>query len=122
MQYMLLIHDDEQVWGGMGEADRGRIFGDYMAYSKALTEAGAFVAGSALQGTSTATVVREQDGETLTTDGPFAETKEQLAGYYLIDVESLDEAIDWAAKIPSVRVGGAIEIRPLQEMPAEVSG
>ena len=122
MQYMLLINDDEQVWGALPQDERGQLHAAYGGYTKALVEAGAFVAGDALQGTSTATVVRVQDGETLTTDGPFAETKEQLAGYYLIDVESLDDAIAWAARIPSVAVGGAIEIRPIMEMSAEVAG
>jgi hypothetical protein len=121
MQYMLLINDDEKVWGAMSSDERAEISAAYNGYTQELIDAGAFVAGAALQGTSTATVVRVQDGETLTTDGPFAETKEQLAGYYLVEVATLDDALDWAARIPSVRVGGAIEVRPVMEMPAEVS-
>jgi hypothetical protein len=112
MQYLLLIHDDEALWAGMSEAERGRYFQEYMAYTNDLIEAGVYVGGNQLQPTETATVVRIRDGETLTTDGPFAETKEQLGGYYLIEVESLDDALEWAAKIPSARLG-AIEVRPV---------
>jgi hypothetical protein len=112
MQYLLLIHDDEALWAGMTEKERNAYFQEYMAYTNDLIETGAYVGGNQLQPTETATVVRVRDGETLTTDGPFAETKEQLGGYYLIDVETLDEALEWAAKIPSARLG-AIEVRPV---------
>jgi len=118
VQYMLLIYDDEKVWARMSEAERGALFQEYIGYSNELVEAGAFVAGNQLQGSDTATVVRVRDGETLTTDGPFAETKEQLGGYYLIEAESLDDALDWAAKIPSARIG-TIEVRPV--VPARVT-
>jgi hypothetical protein len=116
MQYMLLIYGDEQGWAQIPEATRNAVYGDFFAYSEALEQAGAFVAGSALQPSASATVVRVQDGETLLTDGPFAETKEQLGGYYLIDVETLDEALEWAARIPSAKVGQPVEVRPLQPM------
>jgi hypothetical protein len=119
MQYLLLIHDDPQRLAGMSEDARGSLFREYMAYTQSLRDAGAFVEGNQLHGPDTATVVRVRDGETLTTDGPFAETKEQLGGYYLIDVESLDEALDWAARIPSARVG-TIEVRPVVQIPAQV--
>jgi hypothetical protein len=112
MQYLLLIHDNEAVWAGMSEAERGALFQEYMTYTNELIETGAFVAGNQLQPSDTATVVRVRDGETLTTDGPFAETKEQLGGYYLIEAESLDDALEWAAKIPSARLG-TIEVRPV---------
>jgi hypothetical protein len=112
MQYLLLIHDDEQIWAGMSEEERGSYHQEYMGYSQELVDAGAFVGGNQLQPTSTATVVRVRDGETLTTDGPFAETKEQLGGYYLVEADSLDEALEWAAKIPSARIG-SIEVRPV---------
>ncbi len=112
MQYMLLIYDDERRWAEMSDEERGPIFQEYFGLTKELQDAGAYVAGDPLQPTPTATTVRVRDGETLTTDGPFAETKEQLGGYYLIDAKDLDEAIQVAAKIPSAR-WGSIEIRPV---------
>ena len=112
MQFMLLIYDDEQVWQGMSEEERNGVMGEYFAYTEELRQAGAYVAGDALQPVETATTVRLRDGEQLLTDGPFAETKEQLGGYYLVDVDSLDDAIRWAAKIPSARYG-SIEVRPV---------
>ena len=115
MQYLLLIHDDEQVWTNMSEEERNQIYGEYMAYSNELVENGAFVGGNQLQPTETATTVRVRDGEQLITDGPFAETKEALGGYYLIEAESVDEALEWAAKIPH----GTIEVRPVVPMRVE---
>ena len=112
MQYMLLIYDTEDSMGAMSEAERNAFMGEYFSYTEALRGAGKFVAGDALQPTATATSVRLRDGERLVTDGPFAETKEQLGGYYLIEAASLDEALDWAAKIPSSRLG-TIEVRPV---------
>jgi len=114
MQYMLLIYDDEQAWAGMDEAQRGQIFQAYGAYTEDMRQKGVFVAGDALQPTSTATTVRDRNGDRLVTDGPFAETKEQLGGYYLIEVDSLDDALDWAARIPSAKVG-SIEVRPVMD-------
>jgi hypothetical protein len=123
MQYLLLIHDDERLWADMSEEERGSYFGEYMSYTQGLIDAGVYVGGNQLQGTDTATVVRVRDGETLTTDGPFAETKEQLGGYYLIEAETLDDALDWAAKIPSARIG-TIEVRPVvpSRVAAEAAG
>jgi hypothetical protein len=112
MQYMLLIYGAEDRWDELGEEERGQIFQAYGAFTEELRQSGAMIAGDALQPTQTATTVRVQDDETLTTDGPFAETKEQLGGYYLIEADSLDEAIDWAAKIPGAR-HGSIEVRPV---------
>jgi hypothetical protein len=119
MQYMLLIFDDERVWAGMSEEERGKLYEAYGAFTNEVRDSGALVNADQLQSSGTATLVRVRDGETLTTDGPFAETKEQLGGYYLIDVESLDEAIEWAAKIPSA-AKGAIEVRPVVQFPAPV--
>jgi hypothetical protein len=111
-QYMLLIYaTDAEPPEGL-EARRAKWF----EYTQALQDAGALVAGDALQGKETATTVRVRDGETLITDGPFAETKELLAGYYLIDVPDLDAALAWAAKIPNVHEGST-EVRPLMVMP-----
>jgi hypothetical protein len=113
MQYLLLIHDDETQ-------DNGDLMPEYVAYSEALRDSGALVGANQLQPTDTATTVRVRDGETLVTDGPFIETKESLGGYYLVETESLDEAIEWAAKIPSAR-SGHIEVRPVVMRQAEVS-
>ncbi len=120
MQYLLLINDDEQLWGAMPEEQRNALYGEYMAFTGELQSRGILVGADQLQPSSTATVVSIRDGETIVTDGPFAETKEVLGGYYLIDVETLDEALEWAAKIPSARFGH-IEVRPVVMRQAEVS-
>ena len=112
MQYMLLIYDDERVLGGMAEEERQALMGDYFGYTTELRESGAFVDGAPLQSVQTATTVRIRDGETLTTDGPFAETKEQLGGFYVLECKDLDEAIGWAAKIPGAK-SGCVEVRPV---------
>ena len=117
MQYMLLIYDDERVWAEMPEDERNRLMGEYFQLTEDLQKAGAFVAGDPLQPTATATTVRVRESDTLVTDGPFAETKEQLGGYYLVEAESIDEAIEWAARIPSARLG-SVEVRPVMEIPA----
>ncbi len=111
MEYMLLIYGDERFWAGRSESELQKIMREYVSYSKELAAAGVLRAGSELAPVSTATTVRVRNGQALTTDGPFAETKEQLGGYYLIDVPNLDEAIRWAAKIPSA-AHGSIEVRP----------
>ena len=116
MRYMLLIYDDEKRWGKMSEQERGAIFRQYREFTESIRQGGAFEAGAPLQPTSTATTVRGKNGKTVTTDGPFAETKEQLGGYYIVEAKDLDEAISIAARIPSVRVGGSIEVRPIMEM------
>jgi len=118
MQYMLLIYGDEKVWGTMSEAEIHKTLQAYRSFSQELAAAGALRAGSELAPVATATTVRVRNGKALTTDGPFAETKEQLGGYYLIDVPNLDEAIKWAAKIPSA-LHGSIEIRPQTENQAQ---
>jgi len=112
MQYMLLIYNDPNAWESMPEDEQGAIYNAYGTFTAELQESGKMVAGDALQPISTATSVRVRDGEALTTDGPFAETKEVLGGYYLIDVDTLDEALEWGAKIPGAAYG-TIEVRPL---------
>ena len=112
MQYMLLIYGDQSQWGSMSEEEMGQVMQAYGTFTQELQDSGAMVAGDALQRTDTATTVRVRNDETLTTDGPFAETKEQLGGYYLVNVGSLDEALEWAAKIPGAR-HGSIEVRPV---------
>ena len=120
MQYLLLIHDDEAHWGDMPEDERNAIYGEYTKFTEDVQNAGVLVGANQLQPSGTATVVHVEDGKTLTTDGPFAETKEVLGGYYLIDVGTLDEALEWAAKIPSARYGH-IEVRPIVMREAEVA-
>ena len=120
MQYMLLIYDEEATWGGMSEDERNGVMREYFQFTEELRSAGKFVAGDALQPLSTAKSVRLRDGEIATTDGPFAETKEALGGYYLVDVGSEAEALEWAAKIPSARFG-TIEVRPVVAYPVEAS-
>ena len=115
MRYLLLLASEPTA----GPAPDSEAFAEEMkewfSYTDALTQAGAMQGGEALQGTETATTVRVRDGQTLTTDGPFAETKEVLGGFYLIDVPDLDAAIEWAAKIPSAPYG-SVEIRPIMEI------
>jgi hypothetical protein len=116
---MLLIHDEEKAWGRLSEAEQQQIMGDYRQFSEQLKAAGQYVSGSQLAPTSSATSVRVRDGKRVVTDGPFAETREQLGGYYLVEAKNLDEAIGLAARIPSARFG-TIEVRPLVGAPAAV--
>jgi len=112
MQYILLIYGDEKNWMNMPEADMKSMYAAYGAFTQELIGAGVMKGGSELAPIASASTVRVRNGKTMTTDGPFAETKEQLGGYYVIDVPNLDEAIKWAAKIPSAPFG-SIEVRPL---------
>ncbi len=112
MKYMLLIYHDEQVWGNESEEGRQKTYAEYRQLTQEIQASGHHLAGSQLTPSSTATSVRVRDGKPLTTDGPFAETKEQLGGYFLIEAKNLDEAIGIAARIPSAR-SGTIEVRPL---------
>jgi hypothetical protein len=114
MQYMLLIYDNEKVWTQMSEAESKKYMAEYFAFTEELKKAGKLVLGNALQPTHTATTVRVRESKRLTTDGPFAETKEQLGGFYLVEAKDLDEALALAAKIPSSRLG-SIEVRPIQK-------
>jgi len=116
MRYMLLIYDEEKKWAKMSEQEKASIFKQYRELTESLQQSGAFLAGAPLQPTSTATTVRGKNGKTMTTDGPFAETKEQLGGYYLVEAKNLDDAIAIGARIPSVRIGGSIEVRPVMEV------
>ena len=116
MQYMLLIYDDEALFARMPDNEKGAIFQDYMKFTQGIRQSGAFIAGDPLQRSTTATTVRSKNGKTVTSDGPFAETKEQLGGYYLVEAKNLDDALAIAAQIPSVRVGGAVEVRPVMQM------
>jgi hypothetical protein len=113
MQYILLIYDNEK--NQLPPDERSKLFQEYGAFTQGIMKSGNFKAGDPLQPTSTATTVRVREGKTLTVDGPFAETKEQLGGYYLIEAENLDQAVAIAAKIPSARFG-SIEVRPVMKM------
>ena len=112
MEYMILIYGDESAFGRIKEADLKAMYAEYGTYTQELMKAGVMRAGSELKPASTATTVRLRGGKIVTTDGPFAETKEQLGGYYLIDVPNLDAAVKWAGKCPGAKVG-SIEVRPL---------
>lgn len=116
MDYLLLIYSNEQHWDTISEAERGAVLAEYQAFTDDIAKKGHFKAGEALQPTSSATTVRVRDGKTMTTDGPFAETREQLGGFYLVSAKDLDEALALAARIPSARVG-SIEVRPIFPTP-----
>jgi hypothetical protein len=116
MKYLLLIYENEAEWAAIPEAEKGRIFQEYMDYSKRIRKSGNYVGGEALQPVSTATTVRVRNGKTLTTDGPFAETREQLGGFFLVEAKDLDEAIALAGGIPGARTG-SIEVRPIMPTP-----
>jgi hypothetical protein len=116
MRYLLLIYGDESGWGNLSEADQQTEMAKWYQYTEEMRAAGVSDQAEALQPTATATSVRSRNGEPIVTDGPFAETKEQLGGYYLLDVADLDEAIKWASKCPAAPVG-TIELRPIQEFP-----
>jgi hypothetical protein len=117
MQYLLLIYSDEKAWNRMSESEGAAVHQQFMDYTQSIIKSGHLRGGDALQPTKTATTVRVKDGKTLTTDGPFAETKEQLGGYYLVEAKDKEEAIALAARIPSTKFGGSIEVRPIQPMP-----
>jgi hypothetical protein len=115
MKYLLLIYGNEAAMQSASKSDIDRIHAAYMAYTEALQKAGVIVGGERLQRSTTATTVRVADGKTKVLDGPYAETKEQLAGYYMIDVPDLDAALSWAARCPGAS-HGAMEVRPIWAM------
>jgi hypothetical protein len=112
MQYLLMIYHAEDQWDATSEAEKEKIYGGYRALREDLQKAGKYIGGNQLQPTSTATVVRVRNGKQSMTDGPFAETKEQLAGYFLVEARDLDDALAIAARIPSAATG-SIEVRPV---------
>jgi hypothetical protein len=112
MQYLLMIYLNEAEFGKMDAAARKNVTAEYGAFTQSIVQSGHFKAGDGLQPTSTATTVRVRDGKTLTTDGPFAETREQLAGYYLVEAKDLDTALAIAARIPGAKTG-SVEVRPV---------
>ena len=113
MNYMLLLIGDESGFEDRSDEERAATMRLWDEYTTALVEAGAFVSGEGLQPSTTATQMRLDGGDRILTDGPFADTKEQVGGFYVIDCKDLDEAIDWAAKLPSALGGWVTEIRPV---------
>jgi hypothetical protein len=114
MKYLCLIYDEEATFGSMSKSEIEALMGEYFAFTKDIRDSGHYLGGNDLQRTSNATTVRVRNGRMSTTDGPFAETKEQLGGYYLIEAKDLNEAIQIAGRIPSAK-RGSIEVRPIQE-------
>jgi hypothetical protein len=112
MKYLCLIYENERNWETMPKEESDAVMGEYFTFTENLRTSGRYVAGEALQPTPTATTVRVRGGKVSTTDGPFAETKEQLGGFYLVEANDLNEAIQIAARIPSARYG-SIEVRPV---------
>jgi hypothetical protein len=117
MRYLLTIYGDESGFGDVTPEEGAQVMAAYEAFGRETTEAGAFISGEGLQPTAMATTVRVRDGERMLTDGPFAETREQLGGYYLLECANLDEAIGWAAKIPGAATG-SVEVRPVMDYEA----
>ena len=116
MKYLCLIYDSEAEWAAMPDSQTGPIMDEYRAFTESIIRSGQFVAGEQLQPTAAATSVRIRGGKTVITDGPFAETKEQLGGFYLIEARDLNEAIQIASRIPSAKLG-TIEVRPIVPSP-----
>jgi len=116
MQYLLLIYGSESNMKSATQADMNAMMAEYGEFTASVVKSGHMKAGDALQPSSTATTVRVREGKTLRTDGPFAETKEQLGGYYLVEAKDLDEATKLAARIPGARTG-SIEVRPVMVLP-----
>ena len=112
MQYLLMIYQNEAEYAKNDEATSQKMLGEYQAFTQSIIQSGNFKGGDRLQPTTTATTVRVRDGKTITTGGPFAETREQLGGYYMVDAKDLDSAIAIAARIPGARIG-SIEVRPI---------
>ena len=115
MEYLCLIYTDEKQWANLSNAEREAVYKEYFAFTESIQQSGHFRGGNPLEKSDTATLVRVRDGKTATTDGPYAETKEQLGGYYLVEARDLNEAITIAARIPGARYG-AIEVRPIPAM------
>ena len=116
MKYIALIYGDHEVWEAMSADEQQAQYAEYGAFAEDARSRGKLLGGDELESPATATTVRSRDGRTLTTDGPFAETKETLGGYFLLECDDLDEAIELAARIPAAR-GGAVEVRPVVERP-----
>jgi len=119
MRYLMLIYGDETEEAKRPEAEMPAHMARWLGYTEELEKSGKMLGGDALMPTATATTVRLGEGGTITSDGPFAETKEQLGGFYMVEAEDLDEAIQWAAKMPNLPEGGSVEVRPIMEFDRE---
>ena len=115
MKYILLIYGDEKTWQNLSQEEMQKLYAGHRAYAEAMTKAGVMRGGSELKPISTATTVRFANGKPTTLDGPFAETKEQLGGYYIVETDNLETALEWAGKMPGMNTG-AVEVRPLTGM------
>ncbi|MFN8573339.1 MAG: YciI family protein [Gemmatimonadaceae bacterium] len=115
MKYLCLIYDDESMWPRMSKPEVDAIMTEYYTFTEDIRKSGHYINGNPLKPTNTATTVRVRNGKLSTTDGPFAETREQLGGYYLVEAKDLNDAIQLASRIPSARMG-CVEVRPIQEM------
>jgi hypothetical protein len=113
MQYLLMCCFDEKRWNAIPQEQRDRLMQEYGEWIREASQSGRYLAGAKLQSVATATTVRASNGRTVVMDGPYAETKEQLGGYHVVDCKDLDDALSLASRIPTVRVGGTIEVRPL---------
>ena len=113
MEYLALVYDNPDAWDAMSESERAAAYEGYMAVARDAEAAEALVDAAELESTAAATCVRVRGGEAIVTDGPYAEVKESLGGYYLFSCDSMEDAIAWAAKIPAAWHGGAIEVRPI---------
>jgi len=114
VQYLLMCCFDEELWAKLPETQKGKVMQEYDELMQAIGKGGHLRASVKLEPSSTSTTVRENNGRPVITDGPFAETKEQLGGYHLVECKDLDEAISIAVRIPTIRVGGSIEVRPVE--------
>jgi hypothetical protein len=115
MRYMLLIYTPEKDFKALSEGEKGKLYQEYMAFTDSIQKSGHYKAGDPLDATPTAKTVRKRNGKAVKTDGPFAETREQLGGYYIVEAKSIDEAADIAGRIPGAR-NGSIEVRPIVDM------
>jgi hypothetical protein len=120
MRFVAFIHADERAWDAPADDELERVYGEYAAFTEEALAAGVIAGGNQLARTDTATTVRVRDGETLVTDGPFAELKEALGGYFVLDCDSIEEACRWAARIPAAR-RGAVEVRAVYVDEGEAS-
>lgn len=116
MKYAILIYENEQLWANATMEQLGPVMAEYGAYTVSMVQAGVLRGGERLLPTQSATTLRARQGKTQTTDGPFAETKEQLGGFYLIETDTLDDALAWAAKCPGAKTG-SVEVRPVAPTP-----
>ena len=121
MQYLLMIHGDEQGWAALSEDEQSAVRQEYGDFAQRMRESGKLLGGGELQPTDRATTVRAKDGETILTDGPYAETKEAFGGYFVVETESIDEAVELAKQLPPSSPRGGVEVRPVYVDESEAS-